>query len=76
MPKRKKPGRKPSGLTVTKTFKVTPKTSRDLLKIAENFDSEAHVIRAALDQFFLTYAVRQTDNDVQSIGPSTELAAA
>lgn len=75
MPKRKKTGPKSRGLTVGKRVMITPKASRELAKIARHFSSEGEVIRVALDQFFLSYDVRNMDSVVQSVGQSADLAA-
>lgn len=76
MTRRRKPGPKPTGLTIKKNFMVTPKTARELAKMARDYPSEGHLIRLALDSFFLTKNVRVSDNDVQSDGQAAELAAA
>ena len=57
MAKRRKTGPKSTGLSVMKSFAVTPKMARELGRIARaKRVSESQVIRAALEAFFMQQA--------------------
>jgi hypothetical protein len=76
MDQQTKRGPRNRGLTITKTFKLTPQMNRDLQHIARQYPAEGDVIRLALRQFFLLHSVQETDTTVQTIGQAAELAAA
>lgn len=59
MAKRRKTGPKSTGLSVMKSFAVTPKMNRELGRIARaKRVSESQVIRAALEAFFMQHSVQ------------------
>lgn len=75
MAKRRKPGRRPTGLTVRVNFMMTPHDRRELARFALDYPSEADVIRSALTAFFSSRNVRNTDTIVYSAGQPEQQVA-